>query len=170
MHHADLFWLLYLCQGNLKNFLRLKTKFVEINYISRPWAHFKIQGLSQDYLFLHRYTLIARVNSLDPDQDLNCSLFESLGYFWPKYDQCRSRSDGADVMANLDLHWSHMHKLKDCVENLLTIYSKDLTFITGTSDQDLHCLLLYSLGYLWPWSKRYRPRPDDQDVQALIWI
>jgi hypothetical protein len=46
-----------------------------------------------------------RANSLD--QDLNYSLFDSLGYFWPKCDQWGSRSDGMDVPADLDRHWSH---------------------------------------------------------------
>jgi hypothetical protein len=44
------------------------------------------------------------------DLDLNCSLFDLLGYFLPKCDQCRSRSDGKDVPADLDLHWSHKCK------------------------------------------------------------
>jgi hypothetical protein len=48
--------------------------------------------------------------SVPSDQDLNCLLFDSLGYFWPKCDQCRSRSDGTDVPADLGLHWSHTCK------------------------------------------------------------
>jgi hypothetical protein len=57
--------------------------------------------------------------SVPSDQDLNCSLFDLIGYFRPKYDQCRSRSDGMDVPADLDLHWSHTRKNVYTVKFLL---------------------------------------------------
>jgi hypothetical protein len=62
------------------------------------------------YHLCHRWRSRSVSTSVPSDQDLNCSLFDSLGYFWPKCDQCRSRSDGTDVLDDLDLHWSHMHK------------------------------------------------------------
>jgi hypothetical protein len=47
--------------------------------------------------------------SVPSDQDLKCSLLDSLGYFWQRCSQCRSRSDCMDVPADLDLHWSYMN-------------------------------------------------------------
>jgi hypothetical protein len=48
--------------------------------------------------------------SVPSDQDLNCSLFDLLGFFWSKCDQWRSWSDSTNVLADLDLHWLHMRK------------------------------------------------------------
>jgi hypothetical protein len=36
--------------------------------------------------------------------------FDSLAYIWPSSNQCRSWSDGMDVMTYMDLHYSHMWK------------------------------------------------------------
>jgi hypothetical protein len=44
------------------------------------------------------------------DQDLHCSPFDLLGYFWSKSNHYRSWSDGTDVPADLNLNWSPMSK------------------------------------------------------------
>jgi hypothetical protein len=41
----------------------------------------------------------------------HCSLFDLLGYFWPKSKQCRSWSDGMDGPTDLDLHCLHIQKM-----------------------------------------------------------
>jgi hypothetical protein len=46
--------------------------------------------------------LVKTAKYVPSDQDLNCSLFYSLGYFWPNCNQCRFRSDDTDVPADLD--------------------------------------------------------------------
>jgi hypothetical protein len=58
------------------------------------------------------YTFIAWANSVDPDPCLLIRIFtvRYLTYYCPDSKQYRSRSDGRDVLADLDLHWLHMHK------------------------------------------------------------
>jgi hypothetical protein len=48
--------------------------------------------------------------SVPPDQELNCLLPGLLGYIWPRWDQCISRSKDMDVPAHLHLNWLHMPK------------------------------------------------------------
>jgi hypothetical protein len=78
------------------------------------------------------------------DQDLNCLLFDSLAYFWSKCNQCRSKSIGTDVPADLDLHWSHTRK------NAYISRKEITTTCPRDSNKDLSKTVFpWSEGYLW---------------------
>ncbi len=74
---------------------------VDLNYYVNP--------------FLHIYAHISWTNCVDPDQPAHpchCSLFDLLGHFWPKCEQCRSWSDGTNVPA--DPRWPY-HVVCDAI-------------------------------------------------------
>jgi hypothetical protein len=65
---------------------------------SREWLRRRLDRSS--------LTIVMNFNlafTLPSDQDLHYSLFDSLGYFWPRSEPCRSWSEGTDVPADLDL-------------------------------------------------------------------
>jgi hypothetical protein len=62
------------------------------------------------YGICQQYWSRAASTSVQSDHDIHRMLIDS-SHFWPSSEQCRSWSDGTDVLADLDLHCLHVIKL-----------------------------------------------------------